>query len=177
MKTKTLITAAAAAFMAAAPAMAELFIPSLTYRSGPYAANGIPTADGYADYLTLLNERDGGIGGEPINMVECETGYNTEKGVECYEALKGQGALVFHPWSTGITYQLIPKATADGIPVHSVGYGRTSAKNGEVFRDQAHPGRRGWQPGRQEDRAGLPQLRLRQGTDPDPGRTGRDAWL
>ena len=63
MKTKTLITAAAAAFMAAAPAMAELFIPSLTYRSGPYAANGIPTADGFADYLTLLNERDGGIGG------------------------------------------------------------------------------------------------------------------
>jgi branched-chain amino acid transport system substrate-binding protein len=121
--------------MAAAPAMAELMVPSLTYRSGPYAANGIPTADGYADYFTLLNERDGGIGGEMVNLVECETGYNTEKGVECYESLKGQGALVFHPWSTGITYQLIPKATADGIPVLSTGYGRTSAKNGEVFRN------------------------------------------
>ena len=35
--------------------------------------------------------------------------------------------------STGITYQLIPKATADGIPVHSMGYGRTSAANGKVF--------------------------------------------
>jgi len=41
--------------------------------------------------------------------------------------------LVYQPLSTGITYQLIPKATADGIPVHSMGYGRTSAKNGKVF--------------------------------------------
>ena len=134
MKTKTLLVAAAAAFMAAAPAMADLYIPSLTYRSGPYAANGIPTADGYADYMTLLNERDGGIGGVKIQLEECETGYNTEKGVECYESVKSKSPLTVHPWSTGITYQLIPKATADGIPIHSVGYGRTSAKNGEVFR-------------------------------------------
>ena len=60
---------------------------------GPYAANGIPFSDGYQDYFTLLNERDGGIGGEMINIIECETGYNTEKGVECYEATKGEGAL------------------------------------------------------------------------------------
>ncbi|WP_238364865.1 ABC transporter substrate-binding protein [Mesobacterium pallidum] len=130
---KTLITAAVAGIMAAAPAMADLTFTSLSYRTGPYAANGIPFADGYADYFTLLNERDGGIGGEKVNLVECETGYNTEKGVECYESTKGSGALVYQPLSTGITYQLIPKATADGIPVHSMGYGRTSAKNGEVF--------------------------------------------
>jgi len=133
---KTRLTALAlGALMAAGPAMADLVFPSLSYRTGPYAANGIPFADGYADYFTLLNERDGGIGGEPIRMIECETGYNTEKGVECYEATKGEGALVYQPLSTGITYQLIPKATADGIPVHSMGYGRTSAKNGEVFRN------------------------------------------
>jgi branched-chain amino acid transport system substrate-binding protein len=56
--------------------------------------------------------------------------------VECYEATKnsGSGALVYQPLSTGITYQLIPKATADGIPLHTMGYGRTSAKNGEVFK-------------------------------------------
>ena len=65
--------------MAAAPALADLVFPSLSYRTGPYAANGIPFADGYADYFTLLNERDGGIGGEMIKMIECETGYNTEK--------------------------------------------------------------------------------------------------
>ncbi|TDT72978.1 amino acid/amide ABC transporter substrate-binding protein (HAAT family) [Litoreibacter halocynthiae] len=128
-----LTTLAVAAVMAASPVMADLVFPSLSYRTGPYAANGIPFADGYEDYFTLLNERDGGIGGVPAKVIECETGYNTEKGVECYEATKGEGALIYQPLSTGITYQLIPKVTADGIPLHTMGYGRTSAKNGEIF--------------------------------------------
>ena len=132
MKLK-LATMAVAAVMAAAPVMADLVYPSLSYRTGPYAAGGIPFADGYADYFTLLNERDGGIGGVMTSVPECETGYSTEKGVECYESTKGSGALVYQPLSTGITYQLIPKVTADGIPLHTMGYGRTSAANGKVF--------------------------------------------
>ena len=130
---KRLVTMAVAAVMAAGPVMADLVFPSLSYRTGPYAAGGIPFADGYADYFTLLNERDGGIGGVPVRVPECETGYNTEKGVECYESTKGEGSLVYQPLSTGITYQLIPKVTADGIPLHTMGYGRTSAANGKVF--------------------------------------------
>ncbi|GLQ35324.1 ABC transporter permease [Amylibacter marinus] len=133
MRITKLAAAAVAVTMAAAPVMADLVFPSLSYRTGPYAANGIPFADGYEDYFTLVNARDGGIGGVPARVVKCETGYNTEKGVECYESTKGEGALVYQPLSTGITYQLIPKATADGIPVHSMGYGRTSAANGKVF--------------------------------------------
>lgn len=135
MKQKNLTAGviAAALAMGSMTASAELVFPSLSYRTGPFAPNGIPFADGYEDYFNLLNERDGGIGGEPIKVIECETGYNTEKGVECYESTKGQGSLVYQPLSTGITYQLIPKATADGIPVHSMGYGRTSAANGKVF--------------------------------------------
>jgi branched-chain amino acid transport system substrate-binding protein len=128
-----LTSMAVAAVMAASPVMAELVFPSLSYRTGPYAAGGIPFADGYADYFTMLNARDGGIGGVMTSVPECETGYNTEKGVECYESLKGGGGLVYQPLSTGITYQLIPKTTADDIPMHTMGYGRTSAKNGEVF--------------------------------------------
>ncbi|MEM1388545.1 MAG: ABC transporter substrate-binding protein [Pseudomonadota bacterium] len=130
---KRLVTMAVAGVMAAGPVMADLVFPSLSYRTGPFAAGGIPFADGYADYFTLLNERDGGIGGVLTKVIECETAYNTEKGVECYEATKGEGSLIYQPLSTGITYQLIPKASADGIPVHSMGYGRTSAANGKVF--------------------------------------------
>ncbi len=132
MKLK-LTTLALGAVMAAGPAMADLVFPSMSYRTGPFAAGGIPFADGYADYFTLLNERDGGIGGAMTRVIECETAYNTEKGVECYESTKGEGALIYQPLSTGITYQLIPKATADNIPIHTMGYGRTSAKNGKVF--------------------------------------------
>lgn len=134
LKQLTAVTLAATVALGSGAVSADLTFPSLSYRTGPYAPNGIPFADGYADYFTLLNERDGGIGGEKINFIECETGYNTEKGVECYESTKGQGSLVYQPLSTGITYQLIPKATADGIAVHSMGYGRTSAANGKVFK-------------------------------------------
>ena len=114
----------------------ELVMPTLDYRTGPYAPNGIPFANGYGDYLLMLNERDGGINGAPISLVPCETGYNTKKGVECYENTKAEGqsgALVYQPLSTGITYQLIPKASADEIPIFSMGYGRTSAANGKIF--------------------------------------------
>ncbi|AHM03179.1 Leucine-, isoleucine-, valine-, threonine-, and alanine-binding protein [Roseibacterium elongatum DSM 19469] len=130
---KTLMTMVAAGTMAASPALADLVFPDLSYRTGAYAAGGIPFSDGYQDYFTLLNERDDGIGGVMTRVIECETAYNTERGVECYESTKGEGALVYQPLSTGITYQLIPRATADGIPLHTMGYGRTSAANGEVF--------------------------------------------
>ena len=133
MTMKTIGAAVLAAALTAGPAAADLVIPDLSYRTGPYAAGGTPFSDGYQDYFALLNARDGGIGGEMVRIVECETGYNTEKGVECYEATKGEGALIYQPLSTGITYQLIPKATADEIPLHTMGYGRTSAANGEVF--------------------------------------------
>ena len=133
MKLTKLATFAVTAVMAASPVLADLVFPSLSYRTGPFAAGGIPVADGYADYFTMLNERDGGIGGVMTRVPECETAYNTEKGVECYESTKGDGALVYAPLSTGITYSLIPKTVADDIPMHTMGYGRTSAANGNVF--------------------------------------------
>ena len=133
LKSISAAVVAATIMATAVPAMADLTFPMLSYRTGPYGPNGTEFADGYADYFTLLNERDGGIGGVMTETPECETAYNTQKGVECYESTKGQGALVYQPLSTGITYQLIPKVTADDIPMHTMGYGRTSAANGKVF--------------------------------------------
>jgi len=141
MKFTRLATCAAAAalalpLMASAAKAYELVIPTLDYRTGPYAPNGIPFANGFTDWMNLLNERDGGIEGVPIKLVPCETAYNTKQGVECYENTKNvkpSGALVYQPLSTGITYQLIPKTAVDKIPVFSMGYGRTSAANGKIF--------------------------------------------
>lgn len=76
------------------------------------------------------------MNGVKIAYEECDTGYNTAKGVECYEKLKGKGptgAAGFQPLSTGITYAITEKATADKIPVHSMGYGRAAATIGSVF--------------------------------------------
>src|SRR5262245_10239200 len=39
------------------------FLPVLSYREGAQRFTGIPRANGYLAYLTLLNERDGGIHG------------------------------------------------------------------------------------------------------------------
>jgi branched-chain amino acid transport system substrate-binding protein len=140
MKVRHLSVGLAAAVMAASVGAASMasaedtiMVPNLSYRTGPYAPNGIPFANGMADFWTLLNERDGGIGGVKIDYEECETGYNTKVGVECYEKLKSKNPVVVPPNSTGITYQLIPKAPIDKIPVFSMGYGRTSAADGRVF--------------------------------------------
>lgn len=115
----------------------EQFMPMLVYRTGPYAPSGIPVANGFRDYYTLINKRDGGVGGVTLTFEECETQYKTPLGVECYEKLKNKGstgASLFNPYSTGITYQLIPKASVDKIPILSMGYGRTSAADGRVFK-------------------------------------------
>ena len=134
-----LLTAAVIGAPMATAALAqqkEMFVPSTVYRTGPYAPSGTPFANGFWDYLTLINERDGGVNGVKLLVEECETQYDTKQGVECYERLKGKGptaATVFNPLSTGITYQLIPKAAVDKIPVHSMGYGMTAAADGRWF--------------------------------------------
>ena len=131
-----IITGASLASMVAievAKAADTIFMPGLVYRTGAYAPNGIPFANGMKDYLTLINERDGGVNGVKIVHEECETGYNTKVGVECYEKMKSKNPVTVIPNSTGITYQLIPKTYADKIPLLTMGYGRTSAAVGTVF--------------------------------------------
>ncbi|MEO1794300.1 MAG: ABC transporter substrate-binding protein [Pseudomonadota bacterium] len=119
--------------LASAVATAEHFVPILSYRTGAFAGSGIPQANGFNDYLQMINERDGGVGGVKIAIEECETGYKPQKGVECYEKTKVKGALIYNPYSTGITLQLIPKAAVDKIPVFSMGYGLSAAAIGEKF--------------------------------------------
>lgn len=132
------ITLAAAALLAANAALAqakEQFFPVLVYRTGAYAPNGVPYANGYVDYLKLTNAR-GGINGVKVSWEECETGYATDRGVECYERLKGKngGSTVFQPLSTGITFALTEKAPGDKIPLITAGYGRSESTDGMVFK-------------------------------------------
>jgi branched-chain amino acid transport system substrate-binding protein len=116
-----------------AAAQTEMFVPMLVYRTGPYAPSGTPFANGFHDYIAMINARDGGVNGVKLVTEECETQYDTKQGVECYERLKGKGAAAFNPLSTGITYQLIPKAPVDKVVVHSMGYGMTAASDGRWF--------------------------------------------
>jgi branched-chain amino acid transport system substrate-binding protein len=131
--------AAVALTLAAGGAQAqakEQFIPITSYWVGPYASAGSGLAAGWIDYMALINERDGGINGVKLTWEKCETEYNNARAVECYERLKNKGptgAALVQPNSTGATYSLIEKGTADKIPIVSIGYGRTDAADGRVF--------------------------------------------
>ncbi|WP_333700849.1 ABC transporter substrate-binding protein [Rivihabitans pingtungensis] len=122
----------------AAPAQpAQQYFPLTSFRVGPYAAGGSGFFGGFIDYMRLINERDGGVNGVKLTWTECETEWNVERGVECYERMKGghQGApaSVFNPYSVGILYALLERATADKIPLITINHGRTDTTDGRVF--------------------------------------------
>ncbi len=113
------------------------YFPVFVFRTGPFAPSGIPAANAARDFALLIEKRDGGINGVKAVYEECETQYNTKLGIECYERLKGKGstgATIINPASTGLTYQLIPKSSVDKIPIMTMGYGRTAAADGRVFK-------------------------------------------
>lgn len=140
MKFKPFALAAALATIGAVsiatPTLAQAqdqYVPLLVYRTGAYAPNGTPWANGKQDYLKYVNA-NGGVNGVKIAFEECETGYATDKGVECYERLKGKGAVVFDPQATGITFALTDKAPVNKIPLITLGYGLAASQDGGVFK-------------------------------------------
>ena len=146
----------------------------------PAPARRSPTA--CTTISTMLNERDGGIGGVKLAIDECETGYDTKKGVECYEAVKPKNPVIVNPWSTGITLPLIPKASVDKIPILSMAYGLSASASGDIFPWIFNPPATYWDGASeileispaaarrhaqgQDDRLSLSRRRLRQGADP-----------
>src|SRR5580698_9454296 len=115
----------------------EQYFPLQSYRVGPYAAGGSGFFGGFIDYMQLVNARDGGVNGIKLTWSECETEYVVERGVECYERLKGglngAPAAAMNPLSVGIAYALIDRATADKIPLITINHGRTDSTDGRVF--------------------------------------------
>ncbi len=113
----------------------QQYFPLLTFRTGPYAPSGTPWANGFVDYFKLVNLK-GGINGVRIAWEECETGYATDRGVECYERMKGKngGATVIQTMSTGITLALTERGISDGIPILTPAYGVSESADGEVFK-------------------------------------------
>jgi|CZKU01.1.fsa_nt_gi branched-chain amino acid transport system substrate-binding protein len=119
------------------PGGKEQYFPLQSYRVGPYAAGGSGFFGGFIDYMQLVNTRDGGVNGIKLTWSECETEYVVERGVECYERLKGglngAPAAAMNPLSVGIAYALIDRATTDKIPLITINHGRTDSTDGRVF--------------------------------------------
>jgi branched-chain amino acid transport system substrate-binding protein len=113
------------------------FLPVLSIREGANRTWGIPVGNGFIDYVTLLNERDGGINGVKLVWEECETVYDVTRTVECYERLKSKGptgAAAMTPLGgTPLVNALTERATHDQIPLLAIGIGRSDASDGRVF--------------------------------------------
>ena len=112
------------------------FLPVLAAREGASRFLMIPRADGYIAYLTLLNERDGGINGVKLVWEECETVFDVDRTIECYERLKAKGptgAAAMIMRGTPMTVALTERATHDHIPLLTVGFGRSDTADGRVF--------------------------------------------
>lgn len=120
-----------------APASEEEYFPLQSYRVGPYEAGGTGFFGGFIDYMNLINIRDGGVNGVKLTWSECETEYEVERGVECYERLKTQGGstgpAAWNPLSVGIAYAMIDRVTADKVPLITINHGRTDTTDGAVF--------------------------------------------
>ena len=112
------------------------FLPVLSMREGAQRFVQIPQANGFIDYLTLLNARDGGIHGVSLAWEECETVGDVPRAVACYERFKAKGptgAGVFLLANTALINALTERATQDRIPLLSSGGGRADASDGRVF--------------------------------------------
>jgi branched-chain amino acid transport system substrate-binding protein len=134
----SVLVAAVLGGLVGVPAVAagEQFLPILAVREGALRSQQIPLANGFIDYVTLLNERDGGIHGVTLVWEECEMVYDVPRGIECYKRLKGQGptgAAAFHMANAALVYALIARATRDRIPLLPAGGGRGDASDGRVF--------------------------------------------
>lgn len=106
-----------------------------------------PVSGGYfggvRDYLTLLNERDGGIDGVRLVWDECETEYDPALGLECYDLQqkneRGEAlyfdslTLSFYPLSGGWLQRLVTQSRRDRLPVLSVHHGHVANSRGDVF--------------------------------------------
>ena len=84
------------------------------------------------DYAQILNQK-GGIEGHPIEILVQDTGNEPQRGIECYEKMKREGASTFDFLSTPVSRAVLPRAMKDGNVLLQVGHGRGDAIDGDVF--------------------------------------------
>lgn len=84
------------------------------------------------DYAQILNQK-GGIEGHPIEVMVQDHGNEPQRGIECYEKMKREGAISFDFMSTPVSRAILPRAMADKSVVIQAITGRGDAINGDVF--------------------------------------------
>jgi len=85
------------------------------------------------DYAQILNQK-GGIEGHPIELMIQDHGNEPQRGIECYEKMKREGAIAFDMLSTPVSRAVLPRAMKDGNVMMQSFVGRGDAIDGDVFK-------------------------------------------
>ncbi|MBS4045990.1 ABC transporter substrate-binding protein [Ferrovibrio sp.] len=86
-----------------------------------------------AQDLAKYTNDNGGIAGNPVEVIVRDHGNEPQRGVECYEQLKREGVFLFNFLSTPVTNAVLPRAMKDGNIVLQSFVGRGDAVDGKVF--------------------------------------------
>lgn len=126
---------AALGMLASHPALAQETIKfALCYDlSKAYTFITPQVAQAARDYADLVNLR-GGIEGHKVEMIVQDHGNEPQRGIECYERLKREGAIAFDFLSTPVSRAVLPRAMKDGNVMIQALVGRGDAIDGEVFK-------------------------------------------
>ncbi len=85
------------------------------------------------DYAQILNQK-GGIEGHPIEILLQDHGNEPQRGIECYEKTKREGAITFDALSTPVSRAVLPRAMKDGNVMMQSFVGRGDSIDGDVFK-------------------------------------------
>jgi branched-chain amino acid transport system substrate-binding protein len=90
-------------------------------------------AQAIRDYAEILNLK-GGIEGHPVEILTQDTGNEPQRGIECYEKMKHDGAIAIDFMSTPVSRAVLPRAMKEGNVIIQALSGRGDAVDGEVFK-------------------------------------------
>lgn len=110
----------------------EIVIGGQCDRTGPTKNVGTQICPGVFDYVKLVGKQ-GGIKGHTLRYIEVENAYKVDRGVEAYERLKRDGAVIMLDYGTPIVYALTPRHNEDKIPGLTPGFGRADSTDGHRF--------------------------------------------
>ena len=126
---------AALALLAAQPALAQETIKfGLCYDlSKAYTFITPQVSQAVRDYADLVNSK-GGIEGHKVEMIVQDHGNEPQRGIECYERVTRQGAMIVDLLSTPVSRAVLPRAMKDGNIMVQALVGRGDAVDGGVFK-------------------------------------------
>ncbi|MGE3541871.1 MAG: ABC transporter substrate-binding protein [Candidatus Tectimicrobiota bacterium] len=110
----------------------EIIIGGQCDRTGPTKNVGTQLCPGVFDYVKLIGKQ-GGIQGHTLRYIEVENAYKVDRGVEAYERLKREGAVIMLDYGTPIVYALTPRHIEDKLPGLTPGFGRADSTDGTRF--------------------------------------------